>query len=191
MYILGEHNEHSHSMKKLKLYIATSLNGYIAKSNHSVEWLDKIPVPEGEDYGYVDFYNSCGVTLMGNNTYKFILNSGHEFPYTTTDNYVITRDKNLESNADVTFIRENHVEFVKNLKSEDGKNIWLIGGGQLNTMCLVHKLIDEIWIHIMPIILEDGIKLTEALCKDVLLDLISSKAYSSGVVEVKYKVRSS
>lgn len=106
-------------MRKLKLYIATSLNGYIAKSNHSEEWLDKIPAPEGEDYGFVAFYNSCVITLMGNNTYQFIFNSGHDFPYTTTDNYVITRDKNLESNADVTFIRENHVEFVKNLKSVD------------------------------------------------------------------------
>lgn len=175
-------------MRKLKLYIAISLNGYITKSDHTVDWLDKIPTPDGEDYGYVDFYNSCGATLMGNNTYKFILNSGHDFPYAATDNYVFTRNGELANNKDVTYISEKPIEFVQSLKKEEGKDIWLIGGGQLNTLFLDHQLIDEIWIHIMPILLEEGIKLTETLSKDVLLDLISSKAYSSGVMEMKFKV---
>ncbi len=176
-------------MKKIKLYIATSLNGYIAKPDHSVDWLHEIPVPEGEDYGYVEFYDSCSVTLQGNNTYKFILNSGHDFPYTTTKNYVFTRNEKLESNQDVTFVSDNHIEVVKTLKQEEGKDIWLIGGAQINGLLFDHGLVDEIWIHIMPIVLENGIKLTESLSNDVSLDLMSSKSYSSGVVEMKYKVR--
>lgn len=175
-------------MKKVKLYIATSLNGYIAKPDHSVDWLHDIPVPDGEDYGYADFYNSCSVTIQGNNTYKFILNSGHDFPYNTTENYVFTQNANLKDNKDVKFISENHIEFVKELKKAEGKDIWLIGGGKINATFFDNKLIDEIWIHIMPIILDRGIKLTEELSKDIRLDLISSKSYETGVMELKYKV---
>jgi len=175
-------------MRKVKLYTATSLNGYIAKPDHSVDWLENIPVPEGEDYGYVDFYNSCSVTIQGNNTYKFILNSGHAFPYTSTENYVFTRNISLRNNKDVKFISENHIEFVEKLKKKVGKDIWLIGGGQINASFFDHNLVDEIWIHVMPILLDEGIKLTDKLSKDVHLDLLSSKSYSSGVVEIKYAV---
>ena len=71
-------------MRKVILYIASSLNGYISKPDGNVDWLDAIPNPKQYDYGYFDFYNSCDVTLQGNNTYKFILDGGYDFPYTTT-----------------------------------------------------------------------------------------------------------
>lgn len=175
-------------MKKVKLYIATSLNGYIAKTDHSVDWLNEIPTPKGEDYGYIDFYNSCSVTIQGNNTYNFILNSGHDFPYKTTENYVFTRNVNLRDNHDVKFISKDHIAFIEALKKEDGKDIWLIGGGQINAIFFDNDLIDEIWIHVMPIVLEDGIKLSNRLSKDIRLELLSTRSYSSGVIEMKYKV---
>lgn len=177
-------------MRKVKLYIATSLNGFIARMDHSVDWLNDIPVPQGEDYGYQDFYNSCGITIQGHNTYKFILNSGHDFPYTSTENYVFTTNQELENNTDVKFIATDHLNFVKDLKCEDGKDIWLIGGAQLNSFFFEHSLIDELWIHIMPIVLQEGIKLTEKLHRDVSLELLESKSYSSGVMELKYKIKS-
>ena len=175
-------------MRKLKLYIAASLNGCIAKPDGNVDWLEAIPNPKKYDYGYYDFYNSCDVTLQGNNTYKFILNSGYDFPYTTTKNYVFTRNSDLRDNKDVTFVRDDIADFVRSIKEEEGKDIWLIGGGQINTILLDHKLIDEIWVHIMPIVLDDGIPLFKILAKDVNLELISSKAYDTGVIEIKYKV---
>ena len=175
-------------MKKIKLYIASSLNGYISKPDGNVDWLDAIPNPKQCDYGYHEFYKSCDITLQGNNTYKFILNSGFDFPYTTTQNYVFTRDKDLKDNKDVSFIKENIAEFVRSLKEEKGKDIWLIGGSQINALFLDHELIDEIWIHVMPVVLDDGIPLFTTLAKDVRLELMSSKPYDTGVVEMKFKV---
>ena len=175
-------------MRKIKLYIASSLNGYISKPDGNVDWLDAIPNPKQYDYGYYDFYDSCGVTLQGNNTYKFILDSGYDFPYSATKNYVFTRNKSLKDNKDVTFVRENIADFVRSLKKEEGKDIWLIGGGQINTLLLDNQLIDEIWIHLMPIVLNDGISLFKTLAKDTQLELISSKPFDTGVVEMKFKV---
>ncbi len=73
-------------MKKVKLYIAMSLNGKIADRNGSVEWLEKLPNPENEDYGYVEFTETVDTTIMGNSTYQQIISWGIEFPYPNTKN---------------------------------------------------------------------------------------------------------
>lgn len=175
-------------MKKIKLYIAASLNGRIAQSDGSVEWLESIPNPEKSDYGYEEFYNSIDTTIQGNSTFNQIVGWGIDFPYANKKNYVFTRKKGLENNKYVEFISENHIEFIKQLKQQNGKDIWLIGGGQINTMLLNRGLIDEIQIFVMPIVLSDGIELFESLPKETPLKLIETKAFTSGVVELKYKV---
>lgn len=175
-------------MRKIKLYIAISLNGKIAKADGSVHWLESIPNPEKSDYGYYDFYNSIDTTIQGYNTYKQIVDWGIDFPYADKKNYVLTRKQELTNNKDVDFIKENPIDFIKRLKSDKGKDIWLIGGGQINTMLLSAQLIDDIYLHVMPIIIPDGIELFEHIPKETKLNLISSKNYSSGVVELKYSV---
>ena len=142
-------------MKKVILYIATSLNGFIAKTNGSVDWLENIPNPDDEDYGYRDFLNSIDTTIQGNNTYKQILNWGIEFPYIGKDNYVITSDNSLLKDENVTYISSNQIEFIRNLKDSTGKNIWLIGGGKVNSLLLNNGLIDEIHQFMMPIVIEN------------------------------------
>jgi dihydrofolate reductase len=75
------------------------------------------------------------------------------------------------------------------LKQEEGKDIWLVGGGQLNTVFLNENLLDEIDVFVMPIILSNGIELFESLPKETKLELIESKTYATGAVEIKYKVK--
>jgi dihydrofolate reductase len=175
-------------MRKIKLYIAISLNGKIAKSNGSVEWLESIPMPTDSDYGYTEFYNSIDTTIQGNNTYKQIVGWGIEFPYKDKKNYVLTTDETLKDNDDVTYIAKDHLTHIKKIKEQEGKDIWLIGGGQINALILDAKLLDEVHVHVMPIILDEGIELTSALKEDVSLTLISNQTYSTGVVEIIYKV---
>lgn len=173
-------------MRKLKLYIACSLNGKIAAKDGSVEWLETMPNPEKLDYGYADFYKSIDTTIQGFKTYKQIIDWRIDFPYKESKNYVFTRNKKHQNTEHVEFISENHIRFVNKLKAQKGKDIWLIGGGQINTIMLNAGLIDEIQVFIMPIILSDGIGLFEVLPKQTLLKLIGSKTYSSGVVELTY-----
>lgn len=175
-------------MKKIKLYIATSLNGKIARIDGSVDWLESIPNPEKIDYGYSEFYDSIDTTIQGNNTYKQIISWGIDFPYVGKKNFVFTKNQNLENNENVEFISTNHIEFIQDLKNRKGKDIWLIGGGKINTLFLNEGLIDEIYLFVMPIILSDGIEVFETFPKETQLKLLHTKSYSSGVTELQYKV---
>ncbi len=175
-------------MRKIKLYIAISLNGKIAGTDGSVEWLENIPNPEKTDYGYYDFYNLVDITIQGNTTYNQVIGWGIDFPYKGKKNYVVTRKKDVVNTEFVEFITENHAEFIKKLKEENGGDIWLIGGSKVNTLVLDAGLLDEIIVFVMPVIISGGIELFDSFPKETELNLIGTKSYSSGVVELKYKV---
>lgn len=175
-------------MGKIKLYIALSLNGKIAKPDGRVDWLNSIPNPDNTDHGYANFFKSVGITIQGYKTYQQIMDWGIEFPYKGKTNYVLTRNATHQNTGDVTFISENHMEFIRDLKSNSVEDIWLIGGGQINTLLLNEHLIDEIYAFVMPIVLSDGIELFELVPDETKLELFESKTYSNGVVEIKYKL---
>lgn len=176
-------------MRKLILYIASSLNGYIAKTDGSVDWLEQIPNPDNNDYGFSELNKSIDTTIQGNSSYQQLVEWGIKFPYINTTNYVITNNSRLKDNENVKFISENHIEFICDLKAKDGKDIWLIGGGKVNSMLLEYNLIDEIHLYLMPIILEDGIKLFEYI--DVIKSLknINTDSYDSGVLRYKLRIK--
>ena len=175
-------------MRKIKLYIAISLNGKIANSDGSVDWLERIPRPDNSDYGYMEFYNCVDTTIQGYNTYKQVINWDIEFPYKGKKNYVLTKKQNIRNNEYVEFITENHVDFIKTLKKKDGGDIWLIGGAQANTLILNAGLLDEIHVFIMPVILSGGIELFDAFPKETELKHIETISYSTGVTGLKFEV---
>jgi len=175
-------------MRKVKLYIAMSLNGKIARKDGSVDWLESIPNPEQTDHGYKDFYDFIDTTIQGYTTYTQVMEWGIEFPYAGKKNYVITTRKNLQPTENVEFISEDHLNFVKKLKAEKGGDIWLIGGGRTNTLFIQGGLVDEVLVFVMPVIIPDGIELFESLPGDFRLELIDSKIYSSGAVELRYAI---
>lgn len=175
-------------MRKIKLYIAMSLNGKIAESDGSVDWLESIPNPEEVDYGYSEFYDSIDTTIQGYSTYSQIISWEIDFPYADKKNFVLTRKQQLENTEYVEFVSEGHIEFIKQLKKQQGLDIWLIGGGQINTMLFNENMVDEIQVFVMPVILSGGIELFEALPKETRLKLIESKSYSTGAVELRYSV---
>jgi dihydrofolate reductase len=175
-------------MRKIKLYIAASLNGKIAEKDGSVDWLYVKENEKNADYGFGEFYESIDTTIQGSGTYKQVESWGMGFPYPEKKNYVITRNKNLEDNENIEFISENHLKFITDLKNEKGKDIWLIGGGQINTMLLNEGLIDELHLFCMPIILTDGIDIFEGLPKRKDLKLIDTKSHDKGAVEMRYEI---
>jgi dihydrofolate reductase len=176
-------------MRKIILYIASSINGFIAKSDGDVDWLEQIPNPNNNDYGFSDLNKSIDTTIQGHSSYQQIVSWGIEFPYKNTTNYVITTNKELKDNENVNFISENHIEFIRDLKEMDGKDIWLIGGGKVNSLLLENYLIDEIHLFIMPILLEDGIKLFEYIDAYKTFKIIDTESYDSGVVKYKLGIK--
>lgn len=175
-------------MRKIKLYIALSLNGKIAEKDGRVDWLEKIPNPQKDDYGFEDFKKTIDTTIQGYTTYKQIIDWDIEWPYEKTENYVLTRKTDIKDTKDVTFLQKNPIAKIQELKQEKGKDIWLIGGGTVNTLLLNEGLIDTIQIFVMPIILPKGIEVFESLPKETLLTLKNTKKYESGAMELVYDV---
>jgi dihydrofolate reductase len=176
-------------MRQIKLYIAVSLDGKIAGKDGDLSWLDKFSGPDQTDYGYDDFLNSVDTTLMGNNTYKQLLGFGIDFPYRGKKNFVFTRNTELREDENVKYISIAPVSFVKDLKSSAGDDIWLIGGGQINTLLLNAHLIDELIIFIIPVVLGEGVPLFGNIPDETNPEMIKTKTYSNGVVEINYRIK--
>jgi len=166
-----------------------SLNGKIARTDGSVDWLEAIPNPDKTDYGYESFYGEIDTTIQGFKTYQQLLSWGIPFPYSGKTNYVLSRKKDLEPTEHVQFIREEPLNFLQQLKKQEGKDIWLIGGGEINTLLLNAGLIDEVEIFIMPVILPEGIELFGGLPKETNLRLLKTESFSSGAVRMRYEVK--
>jgi len=174
-------------MRKIKLYIAISLDGKIAKPNGDVSWLDEVLNPDKADYGYEEFIDSIDATLMGRKTFIQVEAFEGPFPYRDLKNYVFTKHPEKYASENIEFVSEEIISFIQDLKSKPGKDIWLIGGGQINALLLNHQLIDEMLIFVMPIVLGAGIPLFHSLASEKALNLVEIKSYSSGVVLMKYE----
>jgi dihydrofolate reductase len=173
-------------MRKIIVYIATSADGYIARPEGGVEWLDR-PMPKGS-YGMAAFYKSVDTVLMGRKTYDIALKFGQE-SYPGKKNYIFSRTRRRSSAPDVEFVNESVTDFVNQLRSVEGKNIWLVGGGGLTASFLDEGQIDEFIIHVIPVFIGEGIPLIQPRHRTVPLTLISSKAYPDGVVRLRYYVQ--
>lgn len=143
--------------RKLVLYIATSLDGYIATEDHNLDWLFAV---EGEgDNGISQFYDTIDTILIGRTTYDWVMKQEKgNFPYKGKECYVFSRTQN-DDNEYVKFIHEDVVHFINKLRNKEGKNIWIVGGGDLLYAFMKEKLVDELIITIAPVILGKGIKL--------------------------------
>ena len=173
-------------MRKLKLYTAMSLDGKIARSNGSIDWLNELPNPDSNDYGYANFYASVGVTLQGNTTYQQVLSFPGPFPYPDTTNYIFSRQADRQDTEHVQFVSGNIASFVEQLKEEDGPDIWLIGGGQINTVLLNAGLIDQMHLFVMPLVLGTGLPLFASTPTETQFTLSETIHYQSGAAQLLY-----
>lgn len=141
--------------RKLVLFIAASLDGYIATEEHNLDWLFAV---EGEgDNGISAFYDTVDTVLMGRTTYDWVMEQENgEFPYKDRECYVFSRTERKDTEF-VTFVRSDIPQFIQSLKNKDGKNIWLVGGGELIQAFIENRLVDEIILTIVPVLLGKGI----------------------------------
>ena len=172
--------------RKLVLFIAASLDGYIATEDDFQEWLFKV---EGEgDNGYSEFFSTVDTILMGRRTYDWIMeNEKGEFPYKDKKCYVFSKSKKGK-NENVEFINQDVVEFTNELKRQDGGNIWLVGGGVLLDSFMKERLVDEFIITISPILLGHGIPLFRKNDVELELKLLGTRRFNQ-FVELNYEVK--
>ncbi|WP_294081436.1 dihydrofolate reductase family protein [Proteiniphilum sp. UBA5384] len=173
-------------MKKIKLYIATSIDGYIARNDGDLDWLTEYPNPEKTDYEYQSFFNSVDTVIIGGRTFRDILCMDVVWPYKDKTTYVISRNPSIQKD-NIHFISQNIVETVSQLREAEGKDIWLVGGGEIISMLLNHDLIDEMIIITIPFLLGNGISLFSEISKESKWEATAFQKYTNGVTQVHYK----
>ena len=171
-------------MRKVKLFIASSLDCYIAREDAGIDWLYT-----DADYGYAKFYDSIDTIIVGRKSYDQSL-TFDEYPYKGKKVYVFTRKKVRKNNneQDVEYIDTGIHDFVTSLTKSIGKDIGLLGGGEIVSILLNAGLVDEIILSIHPIILGRGIPLLRNIQKEVNLKLENLLSFESGLTQLYYKV---
>ncbi len=178
--------------RKIIVYIATSADGYIARPDGNVEWLNRRP--RTVDYGIREFYPTIDTILWGRKTYDWLLNYYKKRGKTKglfdtkVANYVFSRKPPPRAALGVTFVSEPVKTFAQRLRATPGKQIWMMGGGGLIASFLDAGEIDEFDIHVIPVLIGEGIPLVAPRHRDVALRLLSSKKYPDGVVRLHYEV---
>jgi dihydrofolate reductase len=174
-------------MRKLSLFIATSLDGYLAKPNDDLSFL-KLVEKEGEDYGYTEFTNTIDTLIIGRKTYDYVLKEigASHYDNGQRDVYVITRNERPQVGR-TTFYTGNLAKLVERLKSEKGENIYCDGGAEVINELLKHDLVDEFIISIIPVLLGDGIRLFKDGRPEQTLEFITVKTFKTGLTQLHYK----
>lgn len=172
--------------RKLMVFIAMSLDGYIAKPNDDLSFLSLVEKP-GEDYGYNDFIASIDTVVMGRKTYDWITQHSI-FPHHDKKTYVITNSPK-PSEGNIQFYNGDLSDLIKIVKSEPGKNIYCDGGATMIHQLLNDKWIDEMIISIIPIMLGNGKKLFPESISEIELQWISTKTFDTGLVQLHYQLK--
>ena len=174
-------------MRTLSLFIATSLDGYIAKPDDDLSFL-KIVEKEGEDYGYTEFTSTIDTIILGRKTYDWVLGKIGASHYDNGERnvYVITRTER-PGVGKTKFYTGDITELVRQLKRENGKNIYCDGGAEIVNELLKNDLIDEFIISVIPVLVGDGIRLFKDGRPEQQLTLVNTKTFDTGLTQLHYK----
>ncbi|MDO4438568.1 MAG: dihydrofolate reductase family protein [Eubacteriales bacterium] len=176
-------------MKEIKLFIAMSLDGYIADSKGRVDWLAGQGNDDENIDTYSDFIKDIDTVIMGWNTYHQIVTelSPEKWVYEDLTTYVVTHRSEASSDK-IHFTNENPVELVKRLQNGNGKGIWICGGANLIWQLVKENMIDNYYITVIPTILGAGISLFGEADHEIKLRLLKVQSYN-GMTDLIYTRR--
>lgn len=172
--------------RKVILYIAMSVDGYIAGPGDDLSFL-KLAAAEGEDYGYAAFRSHVDTVILGRRTFDWVVREVGEFPEKQRTVYVLTRTPRA-SEGNVHFYTGDIGALVDVLRSAAGQDIHLDGGGQVIGEFLTRGLVDELILFLIPTLLGGGTRLFQATYPPTRLLLDGTTRYPTGVVRLDYRV---
>jgi dihydrofolate reductase len=175
------------TMRKVTFGVACSLDNYIARADHAVDWLlwnDKVSALMAA------YWKTIDSVVMGRKTYEVALkmNQGAN-PYTDVKTYVCSRTLAKSTDKNVEIVAEDAVQFMRKLKRRKGKDVCLMGGGELAQALFEGNVIDEVGLNIHPVLLGSGIPLFLPMKRQSNLELLSNKTLKNGCVVLMYRVK--
>ena len=174
--------------RKIIVHIATSADGYIARPDGDIEWLTSRPAPKGF-YGMNAFMRTIDTEVLGRKTYDAALALGGKFDTKSRHIVFCRQPPPADAPPGVEFVSGPIEPFVSELREHPGKDIWLMGGGELVASFLDAQAIDEFVISVVPVFIGDGIPLIARRHRHVPLDLRSVERLDDGLVQLHYDVR--
>jgi len=174
-------------MRKVKFSIANSLDNYIARKDGASDW-----ILGGEEAAsaMTEFWQNIDAVVIGRKTYEPVLKSGSPFPsFPGVKNYVLSHTLKESSNKNVEIVREDAVAFIRKLKTQEGKDIFVMGGGLLARPLFEANLIDEVGVNIHPMLLGSGIPVFHEMRHQIDLELIECNTFKNGCVSIRYRVK--
>lgn len=172
--------------RKIILYIAMSLDGYIAKTDDNIDFLSIVETPD-EDFGYADFLQNIDTVIWGRKTFDKVLSFGNGVPHEDKKVYVVSTTK--QGKKEHAEYVSNVIELVKSLKQKDGKDIYCDGGSEIVFELLKNRLFDRIIVSVIPHLLGDGIRLFREKNVEQNLQFKRSISYPSGLVQLWYDIK--
>lgn len=171
---------------KTSVFIAISLDGFIARAKGAIDWLSIVERP-GEDYGFKAFYDSVDTLVIGRKTYDKVL--GFEaWPYGDKRCVVVTSDPSKTSRQGEQFFSGELSELFEQLGAEGAQHVY-VDGGIVIGQALKAGLVEEVTISILPLLLGEGRALAPEIGRDVPLELLEQRAFESGLVQLRYRVK--
>src|ERR1700751_2790923 len=181
---------------RVSIHMAASLDGFIARKDGGVDWLESAKeCADGDtlEPGFVEsFLKTIDCYVMGSRTYETALSfdaKGLGWPYGDKPTFVLTSRDLPRIRDTVEFYSGDLTQFVNARLRRAFRSIWFVGGGAVSGECLRLGLADEVRYSILPILIGDGIAFFEKLDRDVALHLAEVKTYKSGMVALRYQVR--
>ena len=165
------------------IYMAISLDGFISDKNGSIDFLERYNEIE---FGYDDFLKDIDCLVIGAKTYEQVLGFG-DWPYKNKKSYVLSSKTFEDENIEACYNNIN--ELLSELKSKNYKNIWVMGGARVCQDFINMKLIDTIDLFIMPVVLNDGIKLLKNINVDMDIALQNIEIYGGKIARMLYKIK--
>ena len=174
--------------RKIIVNIATSADGYIARADGNLDWLTSRPAPRGF-YGLPKFARSIDAKILGRKTFELSRKLGASFSADDVHYVFSRRPPPASVPPGVQFVTESIRAFAERLRTQDGKNVWMMGGGEIIGSFLDEDAIDEFIITVVPTFIGEGIPLIAPRRREVPLRLLSLQRFPDGVVQLHYDVQ--
>ena len=174
--------------RKVIAHIGTSADGFIARSDGDLEWLTSRPAPKGF-YGMNAFMKSVDTKVLGRKTYEVSLRMGANFDSHSRTIVFSRHPPPADAPSGVEFVSDAIGPFVSRLRQRPGKDIWLMGGGEIIASFLDAQAVDEFVISVVPVFIGEGIPLIARRHRHVPLELRSVERFEDGLVQLHYGVQ--